>query len=141
MRSRSVEPLLGESSEGPYCTLAAKWREEAERLRALEAHGQAAALEVAATELEAAAAQWSGELLTIREAAAESGYGEEHLRRLVRQGELPAQRNGGKRSRIRVRRGDLPIKPSKNGRGTPGRVGYDPGEDARDIARIMGGVS
>jgi hypothetical protein len=110
---------------------------EAARLRALEAHGQAAALETAADELQAAIGARASELLTIQEAAAESGYSEEHLRRLTRQGDLAVERNGGRRSRIRIRRGDLPIKRPKDGRDQPQRVPYDPDEDARDIAQLM----
>lgn len=129
------------TASGNLNALPARWREEAERLRALEAHGQAAAFEQAARELEAAIAARANETLTIREAAAESGYSEEHLRRLVRQGDLPVVRNAGPRSRIRVRRGDLPAKPGRDGRHDPERVAYDPDEDARSIAKIMGGSS
>ena len=120
-----------------FGALAARWRKEAERLRTLEAHGQAAALEQAAQELDAAAAAWALEPLTISEAAAESGYSEEHLRRLAREGELPAHRNGGPKSRIKVRRGDLPTKRRKDGRGKLERVTYDPDEDARSIAQLL----
>ena len=118
-------------------TLAARWREEAERLRTLEANGQAAALEQAARELEVAAAAWTSELLTIGEAATVSGYSEEHLRRLARDRELPVERNGGPKSRLYVRRGDLPTKRRKDGRGKPERVTYDPDEDARSIAQLL----
>ena len=123
--------------EAHFGALATSWREEAERLRTLEANGQAAALEQAAAELEAAAAAWASETLTISEAAAESGYSEEHLRRLARNGKLPVQRNGGPKSRIKVRRGDLPTKRHKDGRGKPERVTYDPDEDARSIAQAL----
>ena len=114
-----------------------RWRKEAERLRSLEAHGQAAALEQAANDLDAAIATLGDETLSISEAAAVSGYSEEHLRRLVRAGDLPAERNSGRGSRIHIRRGDLPIKRRKDGRETPGSVGYDPDEDARGIAKLM----
>jgi len=124
-----------------FGTLAASWREEAERLRTLEANGQAAALEQAARELEAAATTWASEWLTVSEAAAASGYSEEHLRRLARNGELPVQRNGGAKSRMYVRRGDLPSKRHRDGRDAPEGVAYDPVEDARDIAKIVGGIS
>ncbi len=143
--SRLAAPQRARPSEkgGPaghaadFGALAARWREEAERLRTLEANGQAAALEQAARELEVAAAMWASELLTIGEAATVSGYSEEHLRRLAREGELPALRNGGPKSRIKVRRGDLPTKRRKDGRGKPERVTYDPDEDARDIAQLL----
>jgi len=124
-----------------FGALATSWREEAERLRTLEANGQAAALEQAAAELEAAAAVWASKRLTITEAAAESGYSEEHLRRLVRGGELPAHRNGGPKSRLYIRRGELPTKRHRDGREDPDSVAYDPVEDARDIAKIVGGIS
>ncbi len=134
---RKVGPQGQGTREIELSTLVTRWREEAERLRTLEANGQAAALEQAATELEAAAAAWASEPLTISEAAAESGYSEEHLRRLARRGELPAHRNGGPKSRIQVRRGDLPTKRRKDGRGKPERVTYDPVEDARSIAQLL----
>jgi hypothetical protein len=135
----NVRPLnpRAPSGGGGFNALVTGWREEADRLRTLEAHGQAAALELAATELEAAIEASRSELLSIQQAATESGYSEEHLRRLVRQGDLPALRNGGRGSRIHVRLGDLPIKRRKDGRETPGDVGYDPDEDARDIAQLM----
>ncbi len=120
-----------------FGTLSLRWREEAQRLRTLEANGQAATFEQAARELDAEATSWASELLTISEAAAVSGYSEEHLRRLAREGELPVERNGGPKSRIKVRRGDLPIKRRKDGRGKPDHVTYDPDEDARNIAQLL----
>ena len=143
----TAQRVAPSNKEGPagqeahFGALATRWREEAERLRTLEAHGQAAALEQAAAELEAAAAAWASKRLTISEAAAESGYSEEHLRRLARNGELPAHRNGGPRSQLYVRRGDLPTKRRGDGREAPESVTYDPVEDARDIAKIVGGIS
>ena len=121
--------------------LAERWREEGQRLRTLEAHGQAAALEQAAKELDAEITKSESELLTIREAAAESGYSEEHLRRLAREGDLPVERNGGSKSKIKVLRADLPAKQRRDGRDRPARVDYDPDEDARDIAKAIGGVA
>ena len=124
-----------------FGALARQWREQAKRLRTLEANGQAAALEQAARELEAAATTWASKQLTISEAASESGYSEEHLRRLTRNGQLPADRNGGPKSQLYVRRGDLPTKRHRDGREAPESVTYDPVEDARDIAKIVGGIS
>ncbi len=138
--AQRVAPSGKEGSAGHeahFGTLATRWREEAERLRTLEANGQAAALEQAARELDEAAAAWALEPLTISEAAVESGYSEEHLRRLARNGELPVQRNGGPKSRLYIRRGDLPTKRHKDGRGKPERVTYDPDEDARSIAQLL----
>jgi hypothetical protein len=121
-------------------TLTERWKEEAQRLRTLEAHGQAAALEQAARELDAELTRSESELLTIRQAAEESGYTEEHLRRLAREGALPFERNGG-RGRLKVRRGDLPRKRSEDGSSSTEHLDYDASEDARDIARALRGVA
>ena len=107
----------------------------------MEANGQAAALEQAANELEAALTEWQEEHLPLREAALESGYTEEHLRRLARRGTLPVERKRGRRSQMRIRRGDLPTKPRRDGRTKSDRVGYDPNEDARGIAKALGGTA
>jgi hypothetical protein len=89
-------------------SLASKWRTEAKRLRQFEAHGQAAACEQLANELEAALAAWDLSPLTITEASEHSGYSEDHLRRLVRQGQVP---NAGRRNSPRILHRDLPRKP------------------------------
>jgi predicted DNA-binding transcriptional regulator AlpA len=123
------------SSEG-FAKLVATWRSEAERFRTVEAKGQAATLELAAQELEQEIERWDSELLTLPEAAEASGYSEDHLRRLARDGTLPVQRNASPRSRIRVRRADLPVKPGRDGRNKHDPVDYDPGEDARSIAML-----
>jgi excisionase family DNA binding protein len=67
--------------------------------------------------------------LTLEEAASESGYSTDHLRRLVRLGKLHAYRHG---RRLYFRRADLPKKPG----GVDGlRLGgYDPRADARRVA-------
>ena len=96
-------------------SLADRWREQACRLRMLEAHGQAASLELAATELDAEIERLEQELLSISEASAVCGYSEEHLRRLVHEGSLPAeQRDQQERDwwRERVEK-PLELKPLK----------------------------
>jgi hypothetical protein len=65
-------------------------------------------LEAAAAELEAATAEWGLAPLTLREAASESGYSEDHLGRLLREGTIP---NAGARYSPLIRRGDVPRKP------------------------------
>jgi hypothetical protein len=89
-------------------SLASKWRTEAKHLRQFEAHGQAAACEQLADELEATLASWDGTPLTVREASEQSGYSEEHLRRLVRKGQIP---NAGRPNSPRIFLRDLPRKP------------------------------
>lgn len=63
--------------------------------------------------------------LNLREAAAESGYSSDHLRRLHRLGQLPAYRKG--RS-LFFRSGDLPRKPT-----VPRLSPYNPVTDARRV--------
>ncbi len=86
------------------------WRAEADVLRrrrgALEA---AATLDDCASELEATWRAWRVEELSIAAGAAESGYSEDRLRELVREGRLPAVRGGA--GEVRVRRCDLPRRP------------------------------
>ena len=63
--------------------------------------------------------------LSLSEAATESGYSSDHLRRLHRKGQLPAYRKG--RS-LFFRSGDLPRKPT-----APRLSPYDPLADARRV--------
>jgi hypothetical protein len=58
--------------------------------------------------LEASAAD---ELLPLERASLESGYSKAHLRRLAGQGKIQLH---GSRYRPRIRRGDLPQKPSRD---------------------------
>ncbi len=87
------------------------WREQAKHLRQLGAEGQACTLEWCAEELEAAWRAWELEELTIAQAAAESGYSEDHLRELVREEKIPARRRNGSQGEILIRRCDSPRKP------------------------------
>ena len=116
----------------------AAWRAEAERF---EKHGCA---EVAATykiltdELERDLIEDENELLSIKEAAAESGYSEETLRRRVRKGKILAERSNGKNTHLRIRRRDL-CRVRRAGRvpevDSPASTAYDPLTDARNIAQ------
>src|SRR5438034_11846503 len=63
--------------------------------------------------------------LSLSEAAAQSGYSSDHLRRLHRLGKLPAYRKG---RNLFFRSGDLPRKPT-----APASSPYDPGADARRV--------
>jgi hypothetical protein len=121
--------------------LVRQWREDAEVFQRYEDERTARLLLAQAGQLEEALQLESNRLLSTKEAAAESGYSEEHLRRLARNGELPVQRNGGPKSRLYIRRGDLPTKRLRDGREESQNVTYDPVEDARDIAKIVGGIS
>lgn len=77
------------------------------------------------------------DILTLEEASARSGYGVEHLGRLVREGRIP---NAGRKGSPRIRVADLPRKPAALAR-TALRA-YDPGADARTLLdRQRGGTN
>ena len=124
----------------PASSLAAQWREDADTLRKRGAEVQAVALESCADDLESVLQEREDELLSITEAAAESGLSEETLRRQIRQGKLPAERRPGTRTHLRIRRGDL-VHKAGNLAGkvpkvdSPASTAYDPLTDARDIAQ------
>lgn len=96
----------------PLATLAARWRDEADTLRAYGADRLATATERHAEEVEVALRRWWQEELTVADAAQESGYSAERLRELVREGKIPDPRPEGSRAEIRIRRCDLPRKPA-----------------------------
>ncbi|HUF69828.1 MAG TPA: hypothetical protein VMM79_14385 [Longimicrobiales bacterium] len=87
--------------------LAMAWRE---RAGLLERHG---AVEAAATcrelaaELTDALKEVADELLTLTEAATESGYSPRRLRELIAEGAIP---QAGRKGAPRIRRGSLPRK-------------------------------
>ena len=110
--------------------LTASWRESAVQLRRYGAEAQAVTLESAADDVLEALAGVDDALLTLDEAARESGYSAEHLGRLVRKGRLP---NAGRRGRPRIRAADLPkraLAPIAEG----ASASYDPVADARSLA-------
>ena len=138
-------------SRDPILALAEKWRSDADLLRRYGDEQGAIVCELHAGELEAAWREWQDEVMSVADASAESGYGEEQLRRLIRDGTIP---NAGKPHSPRIRRRDLPRKPGHSGNGgltqnvvdyssytksDGGKptVEYDPEEDARSIAERM----
>ena len=94
--------------------LAGQWTAAATSLARWGDDRGATILRQCATELDAAAREHENELLTIAQAAPESGYSRDHLRALVASGEIP---NAGRKGSPRIRRGDLPRKPSASGGG------------------------
>ena len=118
--------------------LAAQWRTDADTLRKRGAVAQAVAVESCADELERELARWEDQLLSITEAAAESGLSEETLRRQVRLGKLPAERRPGKNTHLRIRRRDLcDLRGARRvpKLDSPPSTAYDPLTDARNIAQ------
>ena len=87
--------------------LVSQWREDAVVLRRRGANSRADLLEQCVAELEQAQRDTEAELMTVAEAAVESGYSEAHVRRMVADGSVP---NMGRPGSPRVCRGDLPRK-------------------------------
>ena len=116
--------------------LARQWRERATELRTwAAAEGSALALEGCARELEDALRAAEDELLTISQAAIESGYSERRLRELLADGKVP---NAGQPGASRIRRADIPRKPQPaNGQA----VGvYDVDADADSLLSRLEGL-
>lgn len=86
------------------------WRATAETLRQYGADAAASAVQRCADELGDALAAWHADVLTMADAERESGYSAHHLRRLIREGEIP---NAGIDGTYAIRRADLPRKVSR----------------------------
>ena len=86
---------------------------------------RARTLEWAAGKVEQALRDESDQLLRLPDAAELSGYHPDSLSRMVREGQIPDLRPPKSKGMIRIRRGDLPIKP-----GRP----HTPDADVRDLA-------
>ena len=108
--------LQGENVAGVE-VLAHRWRDDATLLRRRGADAQAATLESCASELEEEVRRLSLETLTLAQAGRESGYSYHALQKMVADGRLP---NAGKPHRPRIRRRDLPKKPSPDREGARG---------------------
>jgi hypothetical protein len=112
---------------------AAKWSNEANAMRHLGALVNGAALLTDVLhDFDAVIRGQADELLTLTEAARESGYSADHLRLLIRQAKIP---NAGRRRAPRVRRRDIPRKPG--GGAPPGNGRYLPSASAEWVARSL----
>lgn len=92
---------------------------------AFGAEPQARSLEWAALQIEKAMRDESDQLLSLPQAAAISGYHPDSLARMVREGQIPDLRPPNSKGPIRIRRGDLPIKPGQ---------AHTPDADVRELA-------
>jgi len=83
-------------------------------------------------DVDALFASANDETLTLREAARESGYSQDHLARMVRTGAIP---NAGRSRSPRIRRANLPRKAAALPGSTPRPqlVGADPEQIARSV--------
>ncbi len=93
---------------------------------------RARAIEWAASLVERALQEHADERLTLAEASARSGYSQDHLARLIREGRLP---NAGRPHAPRIRAADLPTRRSRQNNVvvSKGPRVYDPVADARAI--------
>ncbi len=122
----------------PLLNLAEEWRTHGEMLARYGDKRGATACDLHARQLAAAWAEWQSETLTIAQVATDSGYSQEHLRRLVREEEIP---NAGRPNAPRIRRADVPKKPGRLAVRRDAQLssnGYNVDEDARDIAKRLG---
>jgi hypothetical protein len=90
---------------------------------------RARALEWAAAKMEQALRDESDQLLTLAQASEVSGFHPDSLGRMVRDGQIPDLRPAGSKGMIRIRRGDLPIKPAQ---------AHTPSADVRELASRLG---
>jgi hypothetical protein len=95
-------------------------RSEGERLRGFGALGPGRALECAQEELHRRFSEWWLAELPISEAAVESGYSEEGLREMCREGKLTHSKGAGRRGHISIMRCHLPRKPRISSPATEG---------------------
>jgi len=102
--------------KGPLAELVQRWQDEAAVLRRCGHERTAALNERHASQVEAVWREHQLEPLTVRAAAAESGYSESHLYHALVEG--GALRNCGQLRAPRIRRCDLPRKP----RGSEGLI-------------------
>ena len=86
---------------------------------------QARSLEWAAARIEQALRDENEQLLTLKQASEISGYHPDSLARMVRDGQIPDLRPPNSKAMIRIRRGDLPIKPGR---------AHTPDADVRELA-------
>jgi hypothetical protein len=86
---------------------------------------RARSLEWAAQKIEEALRDESDQLLTLPQAAEISHYHPDSLARMVREGQIPDLRPPNSKGPIRIRRGDLPIKPGWR---------HTPDADVRELA-------
>jgi excisionase family DNA binding protein len=113
---------------GVSAELSTRWRVKAAELRPY-APPAAQAFEDCARDLDEALRDANEQLLSLEQAAFTTGYSGDHLRRLARNGRLPAVRRG---RRLFFRTDQLPRKPAAVDAASG--VHYDPIADARRVA-------
>src|ERR1700682_5232862 len=118
----------------PAAALIVQWRELAEMLRAEGCPEVAAARERCASELETSLHKCDNEALSVNQAASDSGYSAEYLRRLLR--DTPAL-NAGRAGKPLILRRDLPLKAAGTLVGSRPKP-YDVSADAQSLVSRQG---
>lgn len=122
----------------PLDELRTKWRARRDEFARFQAAVNGATLcDELLADLDSVLLKQADEVLTLRDAAAVSGYTVDHLARLIRQGKIP---NAGRRQAPRVRRRDVPLKANTS---RPSDTdSYNARSDARSLVRRLrfGGV-
>ena len=98
----------------------------------------AAALEFSADLVERSLESHSDEVLSLRDAAVESGYSRDHLARLVREGKIP---NAGRPKAPRVLRRHLPRKSEPTGQSGVLNVGNVVATTEQIVQSVIEGVA
>jgi hypothetical protein len=120
---------------GHLAAFRARWLTRRDELRRMHALVDGAELcDALLADLDAFVSESSEEALSLRRAAAESGYSVDHLGRLIREGKLP---NVGRTNAPKIRRGDLPRKNTHRLASTA-TDSYDPNTDARSLLARRG---
>ena len=86
------------------------WRSEADRMALRGLRESVDLMRSMADQLEAVLGRQHSEILTLREAARESGYSADHLGRMIREGAIP---NAGRPGAPKIRRSAVPRKASE----------------------------
>lgn len=124
------------ASELNISDLMQKWADERDLLARFGCHVDGAKLlDTLLLDLAKVDRSLRSEVLTLPEAARESGYTVDHIGRLVREGRLT---NAGRHHAPRVIRGELPTK-RRQSIATPKGQAYDPDADARALLGRRGG--
>ncbi len=112
--------------------LIVRWHAEAETVERCGHESTGKLIRRLAVEVDEALRDDQEETLTLAEAAFESRYSVEHLRKMVASGTIP---NAGEKGRPRIRRSDLPARPVTGNR----QIG-SPEDDARGFLRERAGA-
>ena len=146
MRAPGEPPIQTQpptAGEGALGELVSSWQREADLLRARYGLEELARLcDAHASELSVALAAAGAERLTLKQAAAESGYSTSHLRAMIASGALT---NAGRKGSPRLLRQELPSrrtppKPARRPRRSHPRQSFDAARLAESLTQCWDGT-